>query len=48
MQNLLKELLVEFPCDAFPLSASSFKLLRCDPDVFHVAAQHEVNLGEQS
>ena len=48
MQNLLKELLVEFPCDASPLSASSFELLRRDPDVLHVAAQHEVNLGEQS
>ena len=43
--NLLKELLVEFPCDASPLSASSFELLRRDPDVLHVAAQHEVDLG---
>ena len=46
--NLLKELLVEFPCDASPLSASSFELLRRDPDVLHVAAKHEINLGEQS
>ena len=46
-RDLLKELLVEFPCDAPPLSASSFELLRRDPDVLHVAAQHEVNLGAE-
>ena len=39
---------MELAGDALALRARRLELLRRDPDVLHVAAQHEVNLGEQS
>ena len=44
-RNLFKELLVELAGDALALGARRLELLRRDPDVLHVAAQHEVDLG---
>ena len=36
---------MELAGDALALRARRLELLRRDPDVLHVAAQHEVNLG---
>ena len=36
---------MELASDALALRARRLELLRRDPDVLHVAAQHEVNLG---
>ena len=44
MLHLLEELLVELAGDALPLAARGVELLGRDPDVLHVAAQHEVHL----
>lgn len=35
---------MELPSDALPLGASFLKLLGGDPDVLHVAAEHEIDL----
>ena len=47
-RDLLEELLVEFARYALPLGACCFKLLGCDPYVFHIAAKHEVHLRQFS